>query len=80
MTTVDISICPTELPEDNGCGDTPTPGEVLDALREFVGKTYPKATIRCLQIGHRQGDGWAAIDGNDEAGAIFMENFWDDFN
>lgn len=80
MTTVDISICPTELPEDNGCGDTPTPGEVLDALRSFVDQRHPGATIRCLQIGHRQGDGWAAIDGDDDAGASLMEDFWKDFN
>lgn len=80
MTTVDISLCPTELPEPNGCGDTPTADEVLDAVRSFVDLRYPGATIRCLQVGHRQGHGWAAINGDADAGARFMEDFWQSYN
>jgi hypothetical protein len=80
MTKIDISICPTDIPEDTGCGDACDPNVVLAELKAFAEKTYPNAEIRCLQIGHRQGDGWAAIDGDDEAGARFMEDFWASYN
>jgi hypothetical protein len=80
MVRIDISICPTDLPENNGCGDGHGPNVVLAELKAFVDKVYPGADVRCLQIGHRQGDGWAAVDGDDEAGARFMEDFWSAYN
>jgi hypothetical protein len=80
MARIDISICPADLPENNGCGDGHDPNVVLAELKKFVDKVYPGADVRCLQIGHRQGDGWAAVDGDDEAGARFMEDFWSAYN
>jgi hypothetical protein len=71
---VSISICPTEL--EFASGDHYDERKLLAAIREFVEQRHPEATITCLQVGPRQGDGWWRIDGDDEAGAALMDEFW----
>lgn len=72
---VSISLCPTDLEFPNG--DRYDESKLLDAIRRFVAVMYPEAKITTLQVGHRQGDGWARIDGDDEAGAALMSAFWE---
>lgn len=73
---VSISICPTALEFDNG--DQYDEGALLAAIREYVEGRHPGATITCLQIGHRQGDAWAKIDGDAEAGEELLTAFFED--
>ena len=76
MRQISISICPTEL--EFASGDMYDADALLDAIREFAGEHFPEgARFSTLQIGHRQGSGWATVDGDEEAGAAFMEAFWD---
>ena len=75
MMTISISICPTTLEFNNG--DRYDEAALLDAIRRFVGRHHPDAVISCLQVGHRQGDAWARIDGDEEAGAELVEEFFD---
>lgn len=70
---VDISICPTTLEFNNG--DTYDSDALLDAMRAFILKRNPDAKIS-LQIGHRQGDQWARIDGCSESGRELVEDFF----
>lgn len=74
MRNVSISICPTDLEFANG--DRYDADALLAALRGFIEQRHPEATIR-LQIGHRQGDEWARLDGDDEAGEVLMNEFFD---
>lgn len=69
-----ISICPTSLEYANG--DRYDEGALLAALREYIKAGYPAATITCLQVGHRQGDEWATIDGDSEAGEALVAEFF----
>ena len=73
--TISISICPTTLEFNNG--DRYDEAALLDAMRAFIVATQPDAVISCLQVGHRQGDAWARIDGDEEAGAELVEEFFD---
>lgn len=75
MTRISISICPTALQYDNG--DTYDSDKLLDAIRLFALTRHPDATITTLQIGHRQGDEWAKVDGDEEAGADLLAAFFD---
>lgn len=72
---VSISICPTSLEFDNG--DRYDEEALLAAIRRHIERRHPGATISCLQIGHRQGDAWARIDGDDEAGGDLLVEFFD---
>jgi len=72
---ISISICPTSLEFDNG--DTYHEGRLLAAIREFIEQKHPDATISCLQIGHRQGDEWARIDGDSDVGAELIGDFFE---
>jgi hypothetical protein len=72
---ISISICPTSLQFDNG--DTYHEGRLLAAIREFIEKKHPGATISCLQIGHRQGDAWAKLDGDSEDGEDLLVEFYE---
>lgn len=72
--SISISICPATLVFDNG--DRYDNDKLLTALRAFISNTYPGATISCLQIGHRQGDEWACIDGDPFAGEELLEEFF----
>lgn len=74
---VSISICPTEMEFPNG--DRYDESALLAAIREYVEERLGKAaTITTLQVGHRQGDGWARIDGDEEAGAALLRDFYED--
>ena len=73
---VSISICPTALEFDNG--DRYDEDALLEAIREYVEARHPDVTITCLQIGHRQGDAWAKIDGDSEAGGELLSAFFED--
>jgi hypothetical protein len=75
MTRISISICPTALQYDNG--DTYDSDKLLDAIRLFTLTRHPDATFTTLQIGHRQGDEWAKVDGDEEAGADLLWAFFD---
>lgn len=72
---VSISICPTSL--EFADGGTYDETALLAAIREFVTAKHPGATISCLQIGHRQGDAWATVDGDREAGEALLTEFFD---
>ena len=72
---ISISICPTSLEYSNG--DTYDQELLLSAIREFIEKQHPDATISCLQIGHRQGDEWARIDGDIDAGDELIGDFFE---
>jgi hypothetical protein len=75
---VSISICPTDL-EVGSEGDVYDEAALLEALREFIEARLGKlAEIVCLQVGHRQGDKWARIDGDEEAGAALLADFFED--
>lgn len=74
-TIISISICPASLEFVNG--DQYDSDSLLAAIREFANETYPTGvTFAALQIGHRQGDGWAFVDGDDEAGERFLDEFF----
>jgi hypothetical protein len=72
--TIDISICPTSLEYNNG--DVYDADALLDAMRAFILDAHPDARIACLQIGYQQGDEWAAVDGDDQAGADLVADFF----
>ena len=72
---ISISICPTSLEYANG--DTYDQELLLGAIREFIEKKHPGAVISCLQIGHRQGDEWARVDGDEEAGSDLLSDFYE---
>jgi hypothetical protein len=72
---ISISICPASLEYDNG--DTYDEDSLLDAIRSFIEQRHPGATISCLQIGHRQGDEWARVDGDRDAGDDLLSAFFD---
>jgi hypothetical protein len=75
MRRISISICPTTL--EFASGDMYDGDKVLDAIREFAAEHFPEgAAFSTLQIGYRQGDDWAKVDGDEEAGAAFMDAFW----
>jgi len=71
---VSISICPTTLEFANG--DFYDADKLLAAIRRHIEERYPKAKITCLQVGHRQGDEWSRVDGDDDAGEELMDTFW----
>ena len=71
---LNISLCPTILEFDNG--DRYDAGVLLDAMRAFIIDAHPDARIACLQIGHRQGDNWATVGGDEEAGADLCHTFF----
>lgn len=75
---ISISICPTEM-EVGGEGHLYDEAALLEAIREFIEARLGKlAEIVCLQVGHRQGDRWARIDGDEQAGAALLADFFED--
>lgn len=72
---ISISICPTSLEFDNG--DEYNQHSLLVAIRKFIVEKHPGATISCLQIGHRQGDHFAIIDGSHDAGNELLDEFYE---
>ena len=72
---ISISICPTALEFDNG--DEYNQHFLLVAIRKFIEEKHPGATISCLQIGHRQGDSFAIIDGSHDAGDDLLAEFYE---
>ena len=75
---INISICPTTL--EFGDGSRYDEDKLLDAIREFVEANYPNRHpiyYSCLQVGHRQGDAWASVDGDEEAGRELLERFFE---
>ena len=72
---LDISICPTDLECDGVVLDAQG---LLSAIRLYAESLHPGVVFTCLQIGHRQGDGWARMDGSDDLGESFLSNFWED--
>lgn len=75
---VSISICPTEM-EVGSEGHMYDEAALLEAIREFIDARLGKrAEIVCLQVGHRHGDKWARIDGDEKAGAALLADFFED--
>ena len=75
---ISISICPTEM-EVGSEGHLYDETALLEAIREFIEARLGKlAEIVCLQVGHRQGDKWARIDGDEESGAALLADFFED--
>jgi hypothetical protein len=73
MTHIDVSIDPTDLM------DNMAPDLLEDAVRETLETEYPDAKIE-VQIGFRQGDGWAKMDGRNslEVDAVIQAMDWTD--
>lgn len=75
---VSISICPTDL-EVGSEGDRYDEAALLEAIHEFIeARLGSLAEVECLQVGLRQGDKWAKIDGDEKAGAALLTDFFDD--
>jgi hypothetical protein len=74
MTKISISICPTQMEFNDG--SRYDEDMLLAAIRDFVLARHPDATIATLQVGHRQGDYWARIDGDSEAGEDLILDFF----
>jgi hypothetical protein len=72
---VDISICPLSL-EAGDSGDIRDGDLVVASIRQWFAARHPEARIS-VQVGYRQGDEWATIDGNREAGAEAMAEYWE---
>lgn len=73
---ISISICPTDM-EVGSEGFMYDETALLEAIRAFVeARLGASAEIVCLQVGHRQGDKWARIDGDAEAGAALLADFF----
>jgi hypothetical protein len=71
---IDISLCPTTLE----CGESHyDESRLLASIRQWFAARHPDASIS-VQVGYRQGDEWATIDGNREAGAEAMADYWDE--
>jgi hypothetical protein len=71
---IDISICPTSL--EFGCGDVYDEGKLLESLREFCLRQHRGSRVS-LQVGHRQGDEWATVNGDDELGQELVQEFFE---
>jgi len=76
MPKIDISICPTAMEFPNG--DMYDEDNLLEAIREHAMSTFPDGVqFACLQVGWQQGDEWAYINGDKEAGEEFLEGFFE---
>ena len=76
MVKIDISICPTAMEFPNG--DMYDEDNLLEAIREHAMSAFPDGVqFACLQVGWQQGDEWAYINGDKEAGEEFLEGFFD---
>lgn len=73
---ISISICPTDL-EVGSEGHLLDESRLLASIRAWIERRHPGATIDCLQVGHRQGDAWARIDGDSEAGRELLAEFFE---
>ena len=71
---ISISICPTSLQFDNG--DTYDENKLLESLREFCLRQHPGSRVS-LQVGHRQGDEWSTLNGDDELGLELVQDFFE---
>lgn len=73
---IDISLDPANMECVDGsryCHDG-----LLQAIREHAERFYcdDEIEVKCLQVGHRQGDEWWLVDGSKIDGALFREDFW----
>jgi len=76
MAKIDISICPTAMEFPNG--DMYDEDNLLEAIREHAMSTFPDGVqFACLQVGWQQGDEWAYINGDKEAGEEFLQGFFE---
>ena len=71
---IDISVDPASLEFANG--DWYSIEKLTDALLAFCKQQYPHTEIH-IQVGYRQGHGWASVDGDDDLGDDLMNAFWD---
>jgi len=74
-TFISISIDPTDL--EFTSGDRYDPEKLLAAIREFALEGYPDAKFPVLQIGHKQGDCWSRVNGDEDVGEELMLEFWE---
>ena len=72
---VSISICPTDMEFNDG--SVYDEHALLDAIRAFVMQRHPTARITTLQVGHRQGDKWARVDGDSAEGRELLSAFFE---
>ena len=72
---ISISICPATLEYDNG--DTHDEQRLLAAIRDFIEKKHPGATISCLKVGERQGESFAIVDGSYDDGDDLLAEFYE---
>jgi hypothetical protein len=75
VVAISISICPTSLEFPNG--DMYDEDNLLEAIQEYAKSEFPGGVqFTCLQIGWQQGDEWATINGDKEAGEEFLGDFF----
>ena len=60
---VRVSVCPTSLEFSNG--DMLAEDAYLASIRVGIYTRWPHAEIHTLQVGHRQGDEWCTLNGED---------------
>ena len=71
--SIEISLCPTTLE----CGDSHyDETRLIRSIGRWLESRHPEAVIS-VQVGYRQGDAWATIDGDREAGAEEMAEYWE---
>ena len=70
---IDISIDPASLEFSNG--DWYSTERLTNALLAYCKQHHPHAEIN-IQVGYRQGHGWARIDGDDDLGEELLNEFW----
>ena len=74
MTTrISISIDPSDLQLHDG--SLYDEEKLLAAIRAYALIVYPDATFTTLQVGHRQGDCWSRINGDEDVD--LTDGFWE---
>lgn len=72
--SVNICLCPTDLEHPNG--DIYDSDKLTAAIARFAADKHPAAWV-LVQVGHRQGEQWATVDGHADLGADLVAAFFD---
>lgn len=74
MTTVSISLCPTELEFNNG--DRYNHQKLIEAIKNYIETKFNDVYIITLQVGYKQGQKWAYINNDKEQGSQLLSEFF----
>lgn len=75
-TRISISIDPSDL--EFADGSRFDSDKLLAAVREFAEAAHHGAIFTTLQIGHRQGECWARVNGDEDVGSELIDAFWNE--